>query len=203
MSWTSPRTWATSEVVTSSMMNTHVRDNLLETAPGKASAAGQTPWSTAANAISMVTAAKYKSGDETVNNSTTLQNDDHLSFAIAASEVWAFDMFLYFTIASLDPGMKYLFTLPASCTGTWGAIADLTNNIEGSSATTPTMFWAVVATTLAFAPAGKTSSLHRVSGVFINSTNAGTVQFQWAQNSATASNLTLKAGSWMRLTRLA
>lgn len=28
MSWTTPRTWATDELVTASMMNTHVRDNL-------------------------------------------------------------------------------------------------------------------------------------------------------------------------------
>lgn len=29
MTWTTPRTWVTSELVTSSLMNTHVRDNLL------------------------------------------------------------------------------------------------------------------------------------------------------------------------------
>jgi len=32
-SWTVPRTWVTSEVVTAALMNTHVRDNLVETAP--------------------------------------------------------------------------------------------------------------------------------------------------------------------------
>lgn len=30
MSWTAPRTWVTGEVVTSTIMNAHVRDNLLE-----------------------------------------------------------------------------------------------------------------------------------------------------------------------------
>lgn len=29
MSWTAPRTWVTSEVVTSTIMNTHIRDNQL------------------------------------------------------------------------------------------------------------------------------------------------------------------------------
>lgn len=29
MAWTTPRTWVTSETVTASLMNTHVRDNLL------------------------------------------------------------------------------------------------------------------------------------------------------------------------------
>jgi hypothetical protein len=40
MAWTAPRTWTTSEIVTASIMNTHVRDNLLETGPAKASTAG-------------------------------------------------------------------------------------------------------------------------------------------------------------------
>lgn len=32
-SWTTPRTWVTGEVVTSSVMNTHIRDNFNETCP--------------------------------------------------------------------------------------------------------------------------------------------------------------------------
>jgi len=51
MSWTAPRTFVTAEVVTASIMNTHVRDNLLETAPAKATAAGDIFVATAANAI--------------------------------------------------------------------------------------------------------------------------------------------------------
>lgn len=34
MSWTSPRTWVSSELVTSSLLNTHLRDNLLAIFPG-------------------------------------------------------------------------------------------------------------------------------------------------------------------------
>ena len=41
MAWTAPRTWVTAEQVTASHMNTHVRDNFLETAPAKATAAGR------------------------------------------------------------------------------------------------------------------------------------------------------------------
>lgn len=61
MSWTAPRTWVTGEVVTAALMNTHVRDNMLETAPAKAAAAGDTFYATAANAIAALTkgAARY------------------------------------------------------------------------------------------------------------------------------------------------
>lgn len=54
MAWTAPRTWVTSEVVSATIMNAHVRDNLLETAPAKASAKGDLFAATTANAISRV-----------------------------------------------------------------------------------------------------------------------------------------------------
>lgn len=40
MGWTNPRTWVTNEIPTATIFNTHVRDNLNETAPGKATTAG-------------------------------------------------------------------------------------------------------------------------------------------------------------------
>lgn len=51
MAWTAPRTWVTSELVTAAIMNTHVRDNLLETAPAKVTAAAQLLVSTGPNAV--------------------------------------------------------------------------------------------------------------------------------------------------------
>lgn len=51
MAWTSPRTWTTAEIVTASIMNTHVRDNFDETVPAKATAADQFFVATGANAI--------------------------------------------------------------------------------------------------------------------------------------------------------
>ena len=40
MSWTSPRTWVTNEVPTATNFNTHLRDNMNETAPALATTAG-------------------------------------------------------------------------------------------------------------------------------------------------------------------
>jgi hypothetical protein len=51
MAWTAPRTWVALETVTAALLNTHLRDNLLETAPAKASAQADTFYATAANAI--------------------------------------------------------------------------------------------------------------------------------------------------------
>jgi len=54
MAWTAPRTWVTSEIVTSTIMNAHVRDNLLETAPAKVTQKGDIVAGTGANAIARV-----------------------------------------------------------------------------------------------------------------------------------------------------
>ncbi len=51
MGWTAPRTWVTAEVVSASNLNTHVRDNFLETAPAKSTAADRIFISSGANTL--------------------------------------------------------------------------------------------------------------------------------------------------------
>lgn len=200
MSWTAPRTWVTSEVISAAIMNTHVRDNLLETAPAKASAAGQMVFSTAANAIAMVTGSKYKTADESVNNSTTLQNDDHLAWAVAANEVWAWAGHFYITIASGNPLFKMVFAMPVGGDGTYTAFSSQSNV---PSAGTIGIAAYLMSTSQSGFGSGLTSLLVELVGVYIGGANAGTVQLQWAQNAAVASNLTLKLGSYIDLKRLA
>lgn len=51
MSWNAPITWTTNQTVTSTQMNAQIRDNMLETAPAKATTGGRIFVSTAANTI--------------------------------------------------------------------------------------------------------------------------------------------------------
>ena len=51
MAWTAPRTWVSSEVVTASHMNTHIRDNFLETAAATAAAANDLVIADGANSM--------------------------------------------------------------------------------------------------------------------------------------------------------
>jgi len=51
MAWTTPRTWVTGEVVTAALLNTHLRDNLDETAPATVTTAGDLVYATGANAL--------------------------------------------------------------------------------------------------------------------------------------------------------
>lgn len=57
MAWTSPMTF-TASVLTAAQLNTYLRDNLNETAPAKATAAGQIFVSTGVNAIAARTPAQ-------------------------------------------------------------------------------------------------------------------------------------------------
>lgn len=57
MTWTAPMTAVANSVYTAAQFNAHVRDNLLETAPAKATAAGQLFVSTGVNAIAARTPA--------------------------------------------------------------------------------------------------------------------------------------------------
>lgn len=51
MAWSSPRTWVALEVLTAALLNTHLRDNLLEAAPAKVTTAGDLVYATGANAL--------------------------------------------------------------------------------------------------------------------------------------------------------
>lgn len=69
MAWTAPMTAVTNDVWTSAQFNANVRDNLLETMPGKATTAGALFTATGANAIAQRSAAAA-----VVNTSQTRAN---------------------------------------------------------------------------------------------------------------------------------
>jgi hypothetical protein len=64
VSWTSPRTWVASEVLTAALLNTHVRDNLLELNGTSGAWTAYTP--TTANFTGSLSFARYKQISKTV-----------------------------------------------------------------------------------------------------------------------------------------
>lgn len=82
MAWTTPRTWTTGEVVSASIMNTHVRDNFDQTAPAKATAAGEVFVATAANTIAARTPSQ-----NVVNTSETTASTSYTDLATSGPAV--------------------------------------------------------------------------------------------------------------------
>lgn len=139
-----------------------------------------------------------KTADETVNNSNTLQSDNHLLLALGANEVWQIDIFLLIT-GAVAAAFKSGFSYPVNCSIFWGCVG------AGGVAVT---------TTWGHTPAGQQPNLleeaeslgygvradartvgYRLSLIVINGANAGNVNLQWAQNTADVSDTKLLENS--------
>lgn len=132
-----------------------------------------------------------KEANETVNNSSTMQNDDELLFAIAANEVWQFEGVLFITSTTATPDFRIGFTGPAGAVGSFGAILGdtATGNADAGSA--------ALGTAVDFASAN-VFTIVRFWGGIHNGANAGNLTLQWAQSAATAENTTVRAGSYIK-----
>jgi len=135
-----------------------------------------------------------KTADEAVNNSATLQNDDHLLFAIAANEVWEANFVLdILGGATATTDIKFAMTIPTGCTMVWGGVfsrAGGTTTLElGLCQTTS---GAQLFCDLEFASERR---IMKLWGIFVNGATAGNVQLQWAQRVAVVEDTTIKANS--------
>ncbi len=138
-----------------------------------------------------------KTGDETVNNSLVLQDDDDLVFAVAANETWEFEANLLVTSAAAA-GFDWDFTMPAATTYTR----------KTSWLWDGTTIRVVVSTALDTedshpgAVAVLASDVLIIRGLIVNGANAGSVQLRWAQNVADVSDTKVLAGSYLRARRV-
>ena len=82
MAWTAPRTWVTAEVVTASLMNTHVRDNFLETGPAVATTSSELIVSDGSNSL----AARRPEYDR-VNTGETTASTSYTNLATSGPSV--------------------------------------------------------------------------------------------------------------------
>ena len=138
-----------------------------------------------------------KTADESVNNSTTLQDDNTFTFSIAANEVWTVLLYLWVDAGSTPASdFKFTFTAPVGATGAYGASGYALGNTAASADVR-------IYGNAGIGGAGNQVGLNdfytpmRVSAIIVNSTTAGTVTFQWAQGTARAYNTTIRANSYM------
>ncbi len=124
----------------------------------------------------------------TKNANTTLSDVTGLSFAIAANETWLFWIALYYS-SGTTPDLKFTFTVPSGCTGSQGFVGAL--NSTSASITVTTVI-----------PAAGSAQVATISGLAINSTTAGTIQLQAAQNVSDASDSTIFANSHLLAVRI-
>jgi len=141
-----------------------------------------------------------KTANEAVAVSATLQDDDHLFFALAANETWIFELLLW-VAGPTAADIKLAFTVPTGATLIWSGHGHNLNVVltdEGTIVNPPAE---ASGTSLAFGTQGTKVPL-RLFGMVVNGANAGNLQLQWAQNGATGTT-TVYANSWLKATRVA
>jgi hypothetical protein len=134
--------------------------------------------------------------------SDSLADITGFSVAVAASEVWICEGWLFLTNAAATGDFKYGFTYPASPTKMILGGHRLTTTTASNTEAIATSYGVDTATPTAGISAGGATSIV-IAATLINGSNAGTWQLQGAQNTTDGGNATvLQIGSWVRFTRV-
>lgn len=159
-----------------------------------ASASGTTPVVSNVGII-----VKRKTADESVTSSTTLQDDDHLTFAIAASEEWVVRITGWASAAINTTGIKMSMSVPS------GATLRQTLSLTSDPSVGQCIAASSTGSALTFSAASLSifSDAMFVLDVWIlNSTNAGNVTLQWAQGTSSGTALTFNKGAFLTAHRV-
>lgn len=149
-------------------------------------------WITQINTLTP--ALVVKTSDETITNTSTLQNDDVLSAAVSASATYLLTCHLIHN-SGATPGFKLAVSMPSGTTWRQGIF------FCGSS-TVNFQFGVMTTAQITGITGAGTDSNAFFRAVIVVSTTPGTVQIQWAQNAANASNTIVRAGSNLNLDRI-
>ena len=133
-----------------------------------------------------------KTADETVNNSTTLQNDDIFSIPIIANENWYFEAHIFYRSTAVAD-IKFAFTTPAGATLSWSIIEQAVSG----AARYPAPITVSGTAESASGRGASTDSGCYIQGLIRNGANIGSLTLQWAQNTAEVSDTTVQTLSWL------
>lgn len=136
-----------------------------------------------------------KGADESVANNT-MQNDDHFFFSIGANEQWLVSMSLSVRI-SASGDFQHIFSFPVGASGFWmdfGAFA----SVPSYHGIQP------IGTILNHSSSSTDEGVILVDLNIVNGSNAGTMQYRWAQFTTDAGTpAIIRRGSQMRARRIA
>ena len=146
----------------------------------------------------------FKTADTSRSNSVVTSADPHLQLPVVASATYIVEMFIaYVALDTID--MQFDYNAPSGATGImspWGP-----DQSAGSGSTTTTIRTVADASvTSSRAVGGSDGSIilsGRPVGLLTTAGSAGTFSFDWAQSTSSATQVTVKSGSWMKLTRVA
>lgn len=146
-----------------------------------------------------------KTSDTSRASTTSPTDDPDLTFAVDANSHYAFEIWLIMNDASSGTAdFKFQWNVPASTSMDWGGLSTTATNswmIVGTGSV-PSALNTVssVLTQGGGNAAGNTGVMY--SGVIHTAGTSGSATWQWSQNTSNGSNVTLKAGSYIRYRKL-
>lgn len=146
-----------------------------------------------------------KSADESVTNSITLQDDNHLTLPVDANSTYTFQLLLFVVSATNNTGhFKYTMAGPAGSSVDYVQSAPNRSSLTtGSAATGEWRGIQAPSTSTNALGASTTATGHIIWGTVVTGATAGNLTLQWAQATADAAATTIKIRSWMKIDRVA
>jgi len=139
---------------------------------------------------------KFKASDQTINNSTVLVNDNDLVIPIAANDAWVMELFILQTSPSANSDFKVGWAYPVGCAIRWGAVYDHAGGSIWTGTTNASTPSAInIETTTYVYGSGALQQAIKFIAIVINGANAGNINLQWAQGTATVENTVVNARS--------
>lgn len=133
-----------------------------------------------------------KTANQTVTSNTTVANDNHLTFAVAANEVWSFDLWLSVIGASAGTAnFKMTMNGPSGATILWSFAPQIDTSTAGTTQRHEAKAMAVTDSIYA----DNLASVIGIKGTIVNGANAGSCTLQWAQDTSNANGCTIYANS--------
>lgn len=139
----------------------------------------------------------YKSADESLTSTTTLQNDDHLVLPVDINATYIYKIYWLF-VANNAVDIKFDITLPAG--------ASFAPNNAHALETWPSgtnNFLAMTPSSAQLVDGGNNTTPDIIWGTFSTAGTAGNIQFRWAPQVSSGTATTTLKGSWMELIRVA
>jgi len=151
---------------------------------------------------SMVYDEVAKATTETVTNSNAYQDDDELFLPAEANATYRFDLLLLHSSGTTGR-FKMQFTAPTGATVSWGVIGVEISITSSTNVANVIMPSRLVSDILGLGGGNLTGTTALISGVLTTSSTAGNLTLQWAQNTSDAAATQVRAGSALRMKRIA
>ncbi|MDT3395428.1 hypothetical protein RKE29_01975 [Streptomyces sp. B1866] len=151
-----------------------------------------------ADGLNALFAQAYKTADESLSSSTTLQNDDQLAVPVAANALYRVDLFLIYS-SDVSADFKLDFTTPSGSTMRWTPQGPA----PSASGTDGSLVFQVRTGSESAVLGGTGSGVAAAAaGSLSTGGTAGTLQVRWAQNSSSVTTTTVRLGSLLTLLRV-